>query len=94
MRSCQASTGGFGGGPRQVPHLAPSYASVAALVTLGGEAALGMVNRQGMQHFLQAMAVPAAEGGGFRVCQGVTQPQVAVHDSLLASAVMHVPQAA
>lgn len=60
---------------------------MAALVTLGGEAALGTVNRQGMQHFLQAMAVPAAEGGGFRVCQG---GEVDVRGCYTAMAIAHM----
>jgi protein farnesyltransferase subunit beta len=28
---CQSSSGGFGGGPGQLPHLAPTYAACAAL---------------------------------------------------------------
>lgn len=46
MRPClvpwpvQHPEGGFGGGPYQLAHLAPTYAAVAALVTLGGEDAL------------------------------------------------------
>lgn len=36
----QHPDGGFGGGPFQLAHLAPTYAAVAALVTLGGEDAL------------------------------------------------------
>jgi protein farnesyltransferase subunit beta len=28
---CQSASGGFGGGPGQLPHLAPSYAACAAL---------------------------------------------------------------
>lgn len=39
-RGRQHPGGGFGGGPYQLAHLAPTYAAVAALVTLGGEAAL------------------------------------------------------
>ncbi len=36
----QHPEGGFGGGPYQLAHLAPTYAAVAALVTLGGQDAL------------------------------------------------------
>ncbi|GFH07599.1 protein farnesyltransferase subunit beta, partial [Haematococcus lacustris] len=70
LQQCQASSGGFGGGPMQLPHLAPTYAAVAALVSLGGEAALGAVDRHGMEAFLNSMAVPREEGGGFRVHEG------------------------
>lgn len=36
----QHPDGGFGGGPYQLAHLAPTYAAVGALVTLGGADAL------------------------------------------------------
>ena len=71
LRSCQAASGGFGGGPLQLPHLAPTYAATAALVTLGGAEALDVVNRAAMLDFICKLAVPPDQGGGFRVCQGV-----------------------
>ena len=70
LGTCQAASGGFGGGPRQMPHLAPSYAAVSTLVTLGGDTGLSTINRLGMQKFLEAMAVLPGQGGGFQVCQG------------------------
>ena len=48
-------------------------AAVAALVTLGGEEALDVIDRGGLLAFLRRMAVPAAQGGGFRMCHGVLQ---------------------
>ena len=45
LRHCQSPSGGFGGGPGQLPHLATTYAAVSALVTLGTAEALGVVNR-------------------------------------------------
>jgi protein farnesyltransferase subunit beta len=36
LSSCQHPTGGYGGGPGQLPHLAPTYAAISALLTLGG----------------------------------------------------------
>ncbi len=71
LRSCQAASGGFGGGPSQLPHLAPTYAATAALVTVGGAEALDVVNRAAMLDFVCKLAVPPEQGGGFRVCQGV-----------------------
>ena len=70
LHSCQAGSGGYGGGPRQMAHLAPTYAAIASLVTLGGEAALDSIDRVAVLAFLQAMAVPPGQGGGFHVCQG------------------------
>ncbi len=71
LRSCQAPGGGFGGGPMQLPHLAPTYAAVCALVTLGGDAALQAVDRSGMNAFLRSLAIPPERGGGFCIHQGV-----------------------
>ena len=35
LNSCQHEHGGYGGGPKQMPHLAPSFAAVSAVVILG-----------------------------------------------------------
>ncbi len=42
---CQNPTGGFGGGPFQYSHLAPTYAAVNALVILQSEEAYQIINR-------------------------------------------------
>ncbi|CAJ0955131.1 unnamed protein product, partial [Ranitomeya imitator] len=44
LARCQAPTGGFGGGPCQQPHLAPTYAAVNALCTIGTEEAYDVIN--------------------------------------------------
>lgn len=44
LARCQNSDGGFGGGPGQMSHLAPSYAAMLALAYVG-EDGLKMVNR-------------------------------------------------
>jgi protein farnesyltransferase subunit beta len=73
LASCQAPSGGFGGGPYQRPHLAPTYAAVAALVTLGSDEALRVIDRPGLRAFLLRCAdearlrqggVGAETGGG------------------------------
>ena len=48
LRRCQAPSGGFGGGRGQLPHLAPSFAAVSALVILGGEYAYSVIDRCAM----------------------------------------------
>ena len=68
---CQDPEGGFGGGPFQLPHLAPTYAAIACLATLGGAAALSVVNRKATFSFLQQRAVAPEAGGGFTVCEGI-----------------------
>ena len=70
LTQCQDPEGGFGGGPYQLPHLAPTYAAVASLVTLGGTAALEVINTDAISRFLQQRAVPSEDGGGFTVCEG------------------------
>jgi hypothetical protein len=79
LKSCQAASGGFGGGPLQLPHLAPTYAATAALVSLGGDEALDAVDRPAMLDFICRMAVPPEHGGGFQVCQGVLAGPINSH---------------
>jgi len=65
LRRFQATAvgpGGFGGGPQQVPHLAPTYAAVLALVTVGTAEALDAVDRAGLYKFFMEMKHPS---GGF-----------------------------
>ncbi|EDQ86216.1 uncharacterized protein MONBRDRAFT_33884 [Monosiga brevicollis MX1] len=53
LRQCQNATGGFGGGPGQLSHLAPTYASVNALAILGPDA-LSIIDRISLRKFLAA----------------------------------------
>lgn len=55
---CQSPTGGFGGGPGQIPHLAPTYAAVNALVILGTEEAYNVIDRKKLYEFLQSVKQP------------------------------------
>ncbi|KAL4424364.1 hypothetical protein ABPG75_001665 [Micractinium tetrahymenae] len=70
LASCQHPDGGFGGGPNQLAHLAPTYAAVAALVTLGGEDALSVVDWPRLHAFLLRMCVPPERGGGMTMHEG------------------------
>lgn len=45
LELCQSPDGGFGGGPGQYPHLAPTYAAVNALCIIGTEEAYNVINR-------------------------------------------------
>ena len=45
LRRYQNVDGGFGGGFQQVSHLAPTYAAVNALVTVGTRESLELVDR-------------------------------------------------
>ncbi|XP_064369430.1 protein farnesyltransferase subunit beta isoform X2 [Dromaius novaehollandiae] len=45
LSHCQSPQGGFGGGPGQHPHLAPTYAAVNALCIIGTEEAFNVIDR-------------------------------------------------
>nr|AKG25432.1 farnesyltransferase subunit beta [Hematodinium sp. SG-2015] len=64
LSHCQDPNGGFAGGPKQLPHLAPTYAAVAALATAGTDEAFSIVNRPKLYEFLIRMKDPS---GGFRM---------------------------
>jgi len=70
LAACRAEGGGYGGGPGQMAHLAPTYASVCALMTLGSEEAYGSVDRGAVAAFLRRMVVPRERGGGFTMHEG------------------------
>ncbi|BGP50200.1 CAAX farnesyltransferase (FTase) subunit beta [Rhodotorula kratochvilovae] len=57
LKHCQNPDGGFGGGPGQLSHLAPSYAAVCALAYTG-EAGWKSIDRQGMYRFLLSIKQP------------------------------------
>eukprot|EP01112_Ceratiomyxa_fruticulosa_P014777 TRINITY_DN4271_c0_g1_i1.p1 TRINITY_DN4271_c0_g1~~TRINITY_DN4271_c0_g1_i1.p1 ORF type:complete len:440 (+),score=66.27 TRINITY_DN4271_c0_g1_i1:671-1990(+) len=59
---CQNPSGGFGGGPGQLSHLAPCYSGMNTLVALGTDFAYDIVDRKKMLEFLISMKSPS---GGF-----------------------------
>lgn len=70
LSCCQSPEGGYGGGPMQMAHLAPTYAAVCSLVTLGTDAALKSINRAQIFEFLKEMCIPEDKGGGVSVHRG------------------------
>ncbi|KAK4190845.1 protein farnesyltransferase subunit beta [Podospora australis] len=66
-RSMQNDSGGFGGGGRQLSHMATTYAVVLALALVGGEEAYEVVDRKAMWKWLCSLKQP---DGGFQVCLG------------------------
>ena len=58
LELCQSESGGFGGGPGQLAHLATSYAAMHALAILGCgyfQRAYQVVNRSKMMQFLKSV---------------------------------------
>ena len=65
LRRCQHPEGGFCGGPGQLPHLAPTYAAVNALCTIGTDEALAVIDRTTLAHFIRRMRdSESGEDGG------------------------------
>lgn len=67
LARCQCPDGGFGGGPGQYAHLAPTYAAVNALCTLGTEEAFSVIDREKLSQFLWSVKSP---DGGFHMHVG------------------------
>ncbi|GAA5989927.1 hypothetical protein JCM11641_002813 [Rhodosporidiobolus odoratus] len=66
LQRCQNVDGGFGGGPGQMSHLAPSYAATCALAYVG-EAGWAAIDRPGLYRFLLSLKQP---DGSFIMHQG------------------------
>ncbi|XP_059951980.1 protein farnesyltransferase subunit beta isoform X2 [Mesoplodon densirostris] len=58
LELCQSPEGGFGGGPGQYPHLAPTYAAVNALCIIGSEEAYDVINREKLLQYLYSLKQP------------------------------------
>lgn len=62
LTKCQSPEGGFGGGPGQYPHLAPTYAAINALCIIGTPSAYQAIDRKGLKRFLSSLR---GEDGSF-----------------------------
>ncbi|XP_065051616.1 protein farnesyltransferase subunit beta-like isoform X2 [Rhopilema esculentum] len=60
LDKCQDKNGGFGGGPGQMPHLAPTYAAVCSLCILARfwEGAYDIIDRPALKQFLMYRRTP------------------------------------
>jgi hypothetical protein len=67
LTKCQNTTGGFGGGPQQYSHLAPSYAAINTLAILQQDEGYQIVDREGMYRWLLRLKQPS---GGFCMHEG------------------------
>ena len=65
---CQCADGGFGGGPGQMAHLAPTYAAVCCLADIATDAAAAVVHRNTMRDFLRRCKDERSRG--FRMHDG------------------------
>ncbi|KAJ8269891.1 hypothetical protein GJAV_G00107940 [Gymnothorax javanicus] len=58
LANCQSPSGGFGGGPGQQAHLAPTYAAVNALCIIGTQEAYEVIDRPKLLDFLFSVKQP------------------------------------
>ena len=65
LQQCQHASGGFGGGSHQLPHLATTYAAVSALICIGTDEALCVIDRVKVKDFVLSMKDKSS--GGFRM---------------------------
>ncbi|XP_030376604.1 protein farnesyltransferase subunit beta [Scaptodrosophila lebanonensis] len=55
LTKCRAPAGGFGGGPGQYAHLAPTYAAVNSLCIIGTQKAYRAIDRDSLVNFLYSV---------------------------------------
>eukprot|EP00494_Astrolonche_serrata_P025891 UN26152 len=67
LKKCEHENGGYAGGPSQMAHLAPTYAAISALVTVGTEQALKSINTKSLYNFLMTCK---NKDGSFSVHKG------------------------
>lgn len=87
LATCQSVTGGFGGGPGQIPHLAPTYAAVMTLAEIGTPEAWDVIDRAALHRFLLSRKHPS---GGFTMHDqgeiGNMRPGASFHGRCVADA--------
>eukprot|EP00088_Acartia_fossae_P012319 TRINITY_DN16351_c0_g1_i1.p1 TRINITY_DN16351_c0_g1~~TRINITY_DN16351_c0_g1_i1.p1 ORF type:complete len:427 (-),score=81.42 TRINITY_DN16351_c0_g1_i1:412-1659(-) len=67
LAKCQNPDGGFGGGPEQISHLAPTYAAVNSLAIIGTQEAYEVVNRKSLVSWMDKLRCP---DGSFTMHEG------------------------
>lgn len=87
LAHCQDAAGGFGGGPGQLPHLAPTYAAVAALLVAGSDEAYRVVNRQQTYRFLMQMKCP---DGGFKMHDEGERDMRGTYCAIAVASMLHI----
>mmetsp|Transcript_31553 Transcript_31553/g.71699 ORF Transcript_31553/g.71699 Transcript_31553/m.71699 type:complete len:420 (-) Transcript_31553:123-1382(-) len=84
---CQSLTGGFGGGPSQLAHLAPTYAATAALIIAGDPVAYEAVDREKIYRFLIRMKSP---DGGFMMHEEGERDMRGTYCAIAVASMLHI----
>ncbi len=85
LHDCQHPTGGFGGGPRQLAHLACTFAAICTIVIIGTPEAYALIDKTNLCAYLRRMKRP---DGSFCVHEGGGEADV--RSSYCAIAVAHL----
>lgn len=87
LAACQHPAGGFGGGPMQLAHLAPTYAATAALIVAGDEVAYRAIDREQIYRFLLRMKCPE---GGFKMHDEGETDMRGTYCALAVASMLHI----
>jgi protein farnesyltransferase subunit beta len=85
--ACQNSTGGLGGGNRQLSHLAPTYAGVSALALSGDKAAWKQIDRGKCYSWMMSLK---QSDGSFRMCEGGESDPRATYCALAVASLLNI----
>lgn len=88
VRPMQHPEGGFGGGAGQMAHLAPTYAVILALAMVGGEEALGLVDRRALWRWLGRLK---QADGGFQMAIGGEEDVRGAYCAMVAISLLNLP---
>ncbi|KAI9688347.1 MAG: CAAX farnesyltransferase (FTase) subunit beta [Bathelium mastoideum] len=88
VKPLQNPAGGFGGGHGQRSHIAASYATVLSLAIVGGEEALGLVDRKAMWQWLGSVK---QKDGGFQVARGGEEDMRGAYCAMTIISLLNLP---
>jgi len=87
LARCQCLEGGFGGGPGQLAHLAPTYAATCAILIAGSEEAYKTIDRASMYKFLMRMKAPS---GGFMMHEEGETDMRGTYCAMAVASMLHI----
>ncbi|BES93067.1 Farnesyltransferase beta subunit [Nesidiocoris tenuis] len=88
--SIDKESGGYGGGPYQYGHLAPTYAAINSLVIIGSPTVWSSVDREGLKKFLYKVRVG---DGSFVVHEGGESDIRAVYCAVVVAKILNIDSA-
>lgn len=88
LTAMQNSSGGFGGGPSQISHCAPSYAAVLSLAMVGGSEGLDFIDRRALWRWLGQLK---QSDGGFKMSVGGEEDVRGAYCSMVIISLLALP---